>query len=159
MVIPHPGALALNLWCRNYYTSPRYAGGMGHNPVNDEQMPEQQLAERVTVELCGSAGDMSALEQTLADLDGTPGIALHEIDPSITALRSSAWEVIVVSAASTGALKVLRDVLVAHIASRRVKISVTRSETGKSVTFEGHTGNRREVEQLVREITAEKPSD
>lgn len=110
--------------------------------------------ERVVIELSTDESDLSAIEEAL---DGVPGLSLHESDPTDIARRSDTWQSIIVSIASAGGLKVLRDVLVAHITSRRVKINVTR-QNGKSVTFEGHVANSREVEQIVREITAEEPS-
>jgi hypothetical protein len=134
----------------------RYADRMS---ANEEQVLGQPLAERVVIEVSASQDDFSALEQALTELDDTPGVTLHESDPSSPVLRSSGWQTVVVSVASAGGLKMVRDVLVAHISSRRVKISVTRSGTKKSVIFEGHVRNPREVEQIVREITAEQPSD
>jgi hypothetical protein len=109
--------------------------------------------------LSASQDDFSVLEQAIVELDEAPGVTLHESDPSSPVLRSSGWQAVIISTASAGGLKVLRDVLVAHISSRRIKLSVTRSGRKTSVTFEGHVDNQREVEQFVREITAEQPSD
>jgi hypothetical protein len=115
---------------------------------------QQPLLERVVIELSTDQDDLSALEEAL---DGVPGLSLHESDPADFSRHSSTWQAIVISVASAGGLKVLRDVIVTHIMSRRIKISVTRTGTKKTVIFEGHVTNSREVEQLVREITAEEP--
>ncbi|MFR9723902.1 hypothetical protein ACL02R_11135 [Streptomyces sp. MS19] len=115
-------------------------------------------ATRAVFELSAEGAHFGALEEALTAID-VPGVSFHESDPASPALLTSGWQTLVVSAVSAGALKAVRDVLIAHISGKRVRISVTRSGTKRSVTYEGHLGDRREVEQLVREITAEEPSD
>lgn len=127
------------------------------NGVHDEEV-ERPLSRPLLLQLGASAQHFSALEEVLAEID-VPGVSLHEDDPSSLAFPTAGWQTIVVSVVSAGGLKVVRDVLIAHITSKQVKINITRTDTEKSVTFEGHIAHHREVEQLVREITAEEPSD
>jgi hypothetical protein len=112
----------------------------------------------VTIELHTASEDFTALEDALTTRD-EPGIDLREIDPASPHLRSEAWQTVLVSITSAAGLKAARDILVSYITSRRAKISITRTGTETTVTFEGNPRSQREVERLVHEITAEQSSD
>ncbi|MHC3472142.1 hypothetical protein ACYF6T_26100 [Streptomyces sp. 7R007] len=127
------------------------------NGVHDEEV-DRPLTRPVLLELSAGQGDFAKLEEALAGIEA-PGVSLHESDPAGLALLTAGWQTIVVSVVSAGGLKMVRDVLIAHISGKQVKINITRSGTEQSVTFEGRLQDSREVEQLVRDITAEQPSE
>jgi hypothetical protein len=113
--------------------------------------------DHVVVELSAAQADFSDIERAVAALDDTPGVALHEAEPASPTLKSTGWQAVVISVASAGGLKVVRDIVVARIASRRVKITINRADT--KVTFDGPIDDPREVERIVRELTADQPPE
>lgn len=117
-----------------------------------------RLAIPVVIEVRAALEDFGSLEDELS-AGGEPGIELRETDPGGVHLKSDVWQTVLVSLTSAAGLKAARDVLVSHIADRRAKVSITRTETGTNVTFEGNLRNHREVERLVHEITAERSAD
>jgi hypothetical protein len=111
----------------------------------------------VNVELSAAAADFAEIERALADLDKLPDVALHEAEPDNPVLRSTGWQAVVISIASAGGLKAVRDIVIARITNRRVKISISRVDT--KVTFDGPIHKADEVERIVRELTADQPSE
>jgi len=113
--------------------------------------------DRVVVGISAAAADFADIEAALERLDEVPGVDLHEDTPDTAVLRSSGWQAVLISVTSAGGLKMVRDVLVAHIAGRRMKLSITRA--GTKVTYDGPIGNSDEVERIVRELTADEPPE
>jgi hypothetical protein len=132
----------------------RYSCGM----IDGGSGVAEQLAAPVTIELRAAPEDFAALENALAAVD-EPGVDLREADAASPRLGSDVWQTVLVSITSAAGLNAARDILVSYITSRRVKISITRTSTKTTVTFEGNPHSQREVERLVREITAEQSSD
>lgn len=130
------------------------SGYDGHMAVVSEQ-EEERLAEPVVLEVTIEPDGFSAFEDEVVELED---VSVHEAEPSSVLLQASTWLTVVLSVTSAGGLKLVRDVLVAHIAARRANLTITRTKTRTSVTFEGTIRSQQEVERLVREITAEKPS-
>lgn len=126
--------------------------------MNDGVGAAARFAIPVTIAVRATGEDFAELEDALAaghDL----GIELREADPADPRLPSDVWQTVLVSITSASGLKAARDILVSHINARRAKVSITRTGTETTVTFEGDPRSQREVERLVREITAEQSSD
>jgi hypothetical protein len=155
---------SLQLATLNGLALPRSLAGLHVNsdklPAMATLQPSRSVAGgylvRAIVELEVSTDNLTfdALENYLLS-DLPAGVDIREVNPDDPTLFAMEWSAAILSVSSTASLKVIKDLLVAFLESRKCKIEV-KTKKGISVRFEGPVSDKQEVLDILDEITAAK---
>ena len=86
-------------------------------------------------------------------------VQVGDADPTSAVLRSDGWYELGIAIASAGGVKVIRDVIVAYLGSKKSKLTLTDPESKISISFEGPITDVERVGDLVEKLAAPKPSE
>ncbi|GGV54148.1 hypothetical protein GCM10010293_67910 [Streptomyces griseoflavus] len=97
-----------------------------------------------------------ALQYLEDELGDDPGVSFREGNVYTSELRSDLVHTIIIAVSSTGFTSAASATLIQFIKSRRAKITVRRSKTGTTVTYEGPVKDGRKVMEIVNHVSVEQ---
>lgn len=109
------------------------------------------------IQVTATSGDINDLEHEIDAVDD-PEVLLGEIDPGRIGYDSTGTHIIVISVASAGGLKALRDVLIMFMKSRMAKIAIVSKGKEVRVEFQGPLKSQKEIDSLVEHLSARESS-